>query len=146
MIGRASLTLGAVAAVLAAWPLLAQEQGTAAGPRTVIVEMSNFGFKPAKVTVRHGDTVRFVQTTDTPHNVKFEKVPPGTRLGTEEPLPISETGTRVTFPPLREGPFLYDKGEAYDLLIDENFAAGEHDFVCTPHESVGMKGKIIVTD
>lgn len=103
------------------------------GPQMVVVKMvdkssAQWRFEPAEVTVKPGDTVRFVLEDAVPHNVEFKKVPKGTKLGEA-----------------RMGPFLMTKGETYDIVIDGRFAAGIHEYVCTPHEPMGMKGTIKVT-
>jgi plastocyanin len=44
------------------------------------------------------------------------------------------------------GRYLTQVGETYEFLIDEHFAAGTYDYVCTPHEALGMTGTIVVED
>ncbi len=108
-------------------------QGRAAAhARTVVVKMvdkspTEFHFEPAQLTVQRGDTVRFLQTGTTPHNVEFQNPPPGTALGAQ-----------------LMGPFLMKAGETYDVVIDARFAGGEHRFVCTPHQTMGMTGTLTV--
>ena len=102
------------------------------GPVTAIVKMvdksiGQWRFEPADITVTSGDTVRFVLGDAVPHNVEFKKVPKRTKLGDA-----------------RMGPFLMAKGETYDVVIDSRFAEGTHEYVCTPHEPMGMKGTIKV--
>lgn len=123
--------MGLVCAVRA---LTAQTPGTAAPPRTETVRMIDQGlygmaFDPTRVTVHRGDTVRFVQAGNLPHNVEFKSVPEQTDLGT-----------------LRIGPSLQAQGETYTIVIDQRFAVGKHVYVCTPHEVLGMAGIIYVAD
>ena len=110
-----------------------QTPGTAAA-RTVIVRMIDQGlygmaFDPTRVTVHRGDTVRFVQAGNLPHNVEFKSVQAQTDLG-----------------PSRIGPHLKVQGETYSIVIDQRFAVGKHVYVCTPHEVLGMAGIIYVAD
>lgn len=117
--------------VCAASAATAQTAGTAA-PRTVIVRMIDQGvygmtFDPTRVTVHRGDTVRFVQAGNLPHNVEFKSVPERTDLGA-----------------LRLGPDLKAQGETYSVVIDQRFAPGKHVYVCTRHEVLGMAGIIYV--
>jgi hypothetical protein len=42
------------------------------------------------------------------------------------------------------GPYLTKQGETYEVVIDERFADGEYEFVCTPHIAMGMKATIAV--
>jgi len=86
-------------------------------------------FDPTRVTVHHGDTVRFVQAGNIPHNVEFKWVPDRTDLGA-----------------LGSGATLTTRGETYTIVIDQRLAVGKHVYVCTPHEVLGMAGIIYVVD
>ena len=104
------------------------------GPQIVTVRMvdksaTQYVFEPADITVAPGTVVRFELTGFIPHNVEFKDVPAGTDLGDA-----------------RFGPFLLTKGATYEIAIDERFVAGTHEYVCTPHEMMGMKGTITVLD
>ncbi len=104
------------------------------GRRVIVVRAvdgTSYGmrFDPVRVTVEHGDTVRFVQAGGVPHNVAFKSTPDGTDLGRE-----------------RVGPLLHQRGGTYDVVIDRRFALGKHFYVCTPHEALGMAGLIYVTE
>jgi plastocyanin len=101
-------------------------------PDTVEIEMIYDGgtawrFEPAVIEVKHGDVVRFVQADVSPHNVQFKGTPAEAKLGAA-----------------MMGPFLTQKGEAYELTIDDRFAAGVYKYVCTPHEMFGMTAEITV--
>ena len=107
-------------------------QISADGAQVVTVRMvdksaTQYVFEPADITVAPGTVVRFELTGFIPHNVEFKDVPAGTDLG----------DTRL-------GPFLLTKGATYEIAIDERFVAGTHEYVCTPHEMMGMKGTITV--
>jgi manganese oxidase len=101
--------------------------------RVIEVAMRDDGgemrFDPARVEVRRGDVVRFVQEGVMPHNVFFVRnnSPAGVELG--------DTWS---------GPFLNRKGETYDVVIDDRFIDGEYEYVCAPHIPNGMKGVIVV--
>jgi plastocyanin len=101
---------------------------------TIVVKIvdkspTEFEFEPAQITVEHGDTVRFVQTGYTPHNVEFKSVPAGADLGKQQ-----------------VGPYLSKKDQTYDVVIDGRFPQGLYGYVCTPHSVLGMKGSITVAD
>lgn len=115
----------ALAAVVAATPAGTVSPDPEA--RTFGVTMTDFQFEPATLRVRPGDVIQFVQKGIQPHNVEFRKVPRGTDLG----------GTRM-------GPFLVKRGDVYELQIDGRFRPGTYEFVCTPHEMMGMKGRFTV--
>jgi manganese oxidase len=101
--------------------------------RTHVVAMVEDGaemrFEPARLEVRRGDVIRFVQEGAIPHNVQFVRntAPEGVEL--EE---------------LWSGPYLSKKGEVYEIVIDERFGDGEYDYVCTPHIAMGMTGTLVV--
>ena len=86
-----------------------------------------FAFEPASVIVQRGDTLRFVEDAGVMHNVHFKSHPDGARLGAAA-----------------AGPYLTNKGQAYTLVIDARFTDGRYEFVCDPHELLGMKGVLTV--
>ena len=86
-----------------------------------------YAFVPANVIAQHGDTLRFLEDAGVVHNVRFKSHPDGARLGA--------AGT---------GPYLTTKGQTYDIIIDGRFVDGRYEFVCDPHESVGMRGTLTV--
>ena len=88
---------------------------------------SQFAFEPAAIVAQHGDTVRFVQSSSAPHNVHFDKLPKGAKLGNAT-----------------TGPYIIGDGKTYDLIIDSRFVDGTYPFVCDPHQSVGMRGTLTV--
>ena len=125
----------AVTLVLVAW---APPQGTEAPdvgddpPRVITVQMVDKGstqwrFEPSEIQVRLGDVVRFVQADVAPHNVQFKDVPADAQLGAAI-----------------MGPFMIQKGDVYEVEIDERFVPGLYKYVCTPHEPLGMVAQIEV--
>ena len=94
-----------------------------------LVEKANaqFAFEPAAIVAQRGDTVRFIQSSSAPHNVHFDKVPKGAKLGAAT-----------------VGPYLIGAGAIYNLAIDARFVDGAYEFVCDPHASVGMRGTLTV--
>jgi len=116
-----SLTFGAAS------PAAAQ-----ASAHLILVKMvdkpnAQFGFEPAAIVAGRGDTVRFLQSSSAPHNVHFTKSAKGAKLGSES-----------------SGPYLIGQGKSYDLVIDTRFTDGVYEFICDPHESVGMHGTLTV--
>lgn len=86
-----------------------------------------YAFEPAITVAQPGDTVRFIEAAGVMHNVHFTKQASGAKLGSAA-----------------TGPYLTTKGQTYDLVIDARFAAGRYEFVCEPHEALGMKGTLVV--
>ena len=83
-------------------------------------------FEPANVTVKKGDTVRFITDGKTVHNVSF---PPADNVGKSN-LPASP-GTYLTTP-----------NQSYDVVV--NMDPGTYNFHCDPHATMGMKGVLTV--
>lgn len=157
-VGWQLLTAAFTALALFGGPAAARAQSATAS--RVVVELKDFSFNPSTVTVSPGDTIVFKQTTGTPHNVQFVKAPSGAKFGSEYVPPQASTGkgesssgvtvaatpanADPTAPP-KVGPFLLQPGAEYVVVIGPYFPPGEYDYVCTPHQSFGMKGKFIVT-
>ena len=117
---------------LLAAPLRAQTSSTGAGHVVVVKLVTKtgsvpFAFEPANATVQRGDTLRFVEDAGVMHNVHFKTHPNGARLGSAA-----------------AGPYLTNKGQTYNLVIDGRFPDGKYEFVCDPHEMVGMHGVLTV--
>ncbi len=119
------------AAALLLMPALSQLRAQSAA-HLVVVKMvdqagGHFAFEPATFSVQRGDTVRFVQSSTAPHNVHFKKTPKGAKLGSAA-----------------VGPYVITAGATYNLVVDARFVDGAYEFVCDPHESVGMQGTMTV--
>jgi manganese oxidase len=102
-------------------------------PRTITVSIVDEGndmrFEPARVEVRRGDIVRFVQEGVVPHNVQFVRnnAPAGADIGE-----------------YWSGPYLTKQGEVYEVTIDERFLDGDYEYVCAPHVALGMTAALVV--
>jgi plastocyanin len=86
-----------------------------------------YAFEPANTIAQRGDTLRFIEAAGVMHDVHFTVQARGAKLG----------GAAT-------GPYLTTKGQTYDLVIDARFAEGKYEFVCEPHEAIGMKGTLVV--
>jgi plastocyanin len=110
----------------------AQAQTAAAKGKVITVQMvdksaTEYRFEPAAISVQPGDTLRFVTTGAMTHNVEWKVVPTGAKLGDSQ-----------------VGPYLTAKGQTYELVIDDRFAPGEYEIVCTPHQTLGMQAKVTI--
>ncbi len=124
---RSALVLVAIACTA---PIAAAQGATHGHLITVrLVDRPNgqFAFDPATINAQRGDTVRFVQQSTAPHNVSFRTHPKDAKLGDAA-----------------VGPYIINAGQTYDLVIDARFPDGTYTFACDPHESVGMKGTLVV--
>jgi len=75
-------------------------------------------FEPSTVTIKAGDTVKFVNNKMAPHNAVFD--------GHDE---------------LSHSDLAFAPGESWE----ETFStAGTYDYYCEPHRGAGMVGKVIV--
>jgi plastocyanin len=83
-------------------------------------------FEPANVTIKAGDTVKFVNNKLAPHNAVFD-----TSKGA-----IAKT--------LSHKNLVFAPGESYETVFPADTAAGEYPFYCEPHRGAGMNGKVIV--
>ena len=75
-------------------------------------------FEPSELTVKAGDTVKWVNNKMSPHNAVFEDA-------------SVKSHKDLVFSP----------GENYETTFDE---AGEYSYYCEPHRGAGMVGKVIV--
>ena len=75
-------------------------------------------FEPATVTIKAGDTVKFVNNKLAPHNAVFD--------GHDE---------------YSHGDLAFNPGESWEETFSE---AGTFDYYCEPHRGAGMVGKVIV--
>lgn len=93
-----------------------------ANAETVEVKMGAdsgmLAFQPAEVTIKAGDTVKWVNNKLAPHNVVFDGAPE-----------LSHKG--LAFSP----------GESFEVTFSE---PGEYNYYCEPHRGAGMNGKVIV--
>ncbi len=123
-----------LAAALVALPMVGARSVAASGGPGHVVEVklvkqgSSYAFSPASVTVQPGDTVRWIQASDAPHNVQFDSWPKGAKLGSAQ-----------------MGSFVTALGQTYQLVIDARFPAGKYAYECTPHGVMGMKATMTVT-
>ena len=75
-------------------------------------------FVPSELTVKKGDTVKWVNNKMAPHNAVFES-------------DAVKSHKNLVFSP----------GESYETTFNET---GEFSYYCEPHRGAGMVGKIIV--
>ena len=94
----------------------------AANAATVEVKLGTdagmLAFEPNSVSIKAGDTVKFVNNKLAPHNAVFE--------GHDE---CSHTD------------LAFNPGESWEETFSE---AGTYDFYCEPHRGAGMVGQVIV--
>lgn len=108
-------------------------QAPAARPHVITVNLVErpgakpFTFDPLNFTAQRGDTLRFVQTSATMHNVHFRTQPKGAKLGSAF-----------------ASPYLTKKGQTFTVVVDSRFTDGTYEITCDPHESIGMHAFLTV--
>lgn len=100
-----------------------------AAAETVTVKMGadsgQLQFEPANVTIKAGDTVKWVNNKLAPHNVVFDS--------TKAPADVA---TKMSHKSL-----LFAPGESFESTFKE---PGVYSYYCEPHRGAGMAGTITV--
>jgi plastocyanin len=133
----------ALAVVLAACVVAARswKGRSVTAANTVTVNMvgtsSGYKFDPASVTIKAGDTVKWVVVSGAPHNISFDEkdLPAGAVAGLDKAM--ANTQAKLT------GPLMTANGATYSISF-AGLPTGAYKYFCLPHQSVGMLGVIIV--
>jgi plastocyanin len=105
---------------------------------SMVLEGTAYKYVPAELTVKAGDVIKFKNVSGGPHNVAFKAgaIPAGSESAIDAALGANKMG------PLT-GSLVVEQDGIYTLGTS-GFPAGKYDFACTPHEALGMKGKLTV--
>jgi plastocyanin len=114
----ALLPVAAAFAALAIWPVTGGA-GTAVDAKTKRVSVKDDSFSPRTARVAVGGKVTWVWRGDNDHNVRFRKVPAGAKRPKGSSTQSSGRFSRT-----------FRK-------------RGTYRYVCTIHEDLGMKGKVV---
>jgi len=92
-------------------------------------------YDPVQLTIKVGDTVRWINISGGPHNVAFyqDKVPAGA-------ADVLNAAMMGRLGPLN-GPLMTDSLAAYQISF-AGAPAGKYDYYCLPHEALGMKASL----
>lgn len=131
-IGR-RLSLAFLTMVLVASSFFLMASPAAAETYTVKMGADNgmLAFDPAKVTIKPGDTVEWVNNKVPPHNVVFDAA--------ANPAKSADLAKSLSHKQLVMKP-----GEKVSATFPADAAPGEYTYYCEPHRGAGMMGKIIV--
>ncbi len=88
-------------------------------------------FDPAKLTIKPGDTVEWVNNKVPPHNVVFDAA--------KNPNKSADLAKSLSHKQL-----LMTPGQDVKTTFPEDTAAGDYSYYCEPHRGAGMIGKITV--
>jgi plastocyanin len=88
-------------------------------------------FEPAKLSVKPGDTIEWVNNKVPPHNVVFDAA--------KNPSKSADLAKGLSHKQLLMSP-----GQKQTTTIPADAPAGEYTFYCEPHRGAGMVGKLTV--
>lgn len=116
-----SLSLAFLAVVLVVGSFFMAVSPASAETYTVKMGADNgmLAFEPATVTIKAGDTVKWMNNKLPPHNIMFEGDA------------ANKSHDQMMFSP----------GESYEATFD---TAGTYSYYCAPHRGAGMAGKVVV--
>ena len=127
---------GQAAAAPATLPAGAPPTGTVHEVRMQLVR-GKYSFAPSSLTIKVGDTVRWINWSGGPHNVQFKK----------DKIPAAAAPVLNAAMPERmgelTGKFLIDSLATYQVFF-ANVPAGTYTYTCQPHEMLGMNGTLTV--
>jgi len=105
--------------------------------RMLVTPDGAYVYEPDSLAIAVGDRVRWVNVSGGPHNVAFypEKVPAGAR----DFLNV-RMGPRMGD---LVGPLVFEPNAGYEISFD-GAPPGTYDYVCTPHEMLGMIARLTV--
>ncbi|MBL4885748.1 MAG: hypothetical protein JKY95_14605 [Planctomycetaceae bacterium] len=82
---------------------------------------TRYYFEPAALTIKAGDTVKWVNAQEDFHNAAATSIPKGAEFF--------------------EGPMLEEKGQSWSYKFTKS---GTYEYECQPHAMLGMVGMIVV--
>jgi plastocyanin len=88
-------------------------------------------FEPAKLTIKPGDTIKWVNNKLPPHNVVFD--------GAKNAAKSADFAKALSQKKLMMSP-----GQATETTFPADAPDGDYTFYCEPHRGAGMVGKITV--
>jgi len=88
-------------------------------------------FEPAKLTIKPGDTIKWVNNKVPPHNVVFD--------ASKNPTHDKSLAKSLSHKQLMMNP-----GQSQETTFAADTPAGDYTFYCEPHRGAGMVGKITV--
>ena len=107
--------------------------------RMVEAPPGNFRFEPAALTIRVGDTVRWINVSGFPHNVAFyaDRIP----AGAADPLAALMPAEGKLGP--LNGRLMTQPNDTYEITF-VGVPTGEYDYFCVPHEALGMVASLSI--
>lgn len=112
--------------------------GTVHEVRMLLTDDGNYVYDPSTLTIKVGDTVRWVNVNDV-HNVAFygDQIPPAAAEALESLMPAE-----AKLGPL-SGRLISQPNDAYEITF-AGVPTGDYGYFCTPHEALGMTATLTV--
>jgi len=142
--GNAASTTPGVTSQPAAAPAapVENESGTVHQVAMKLTAAGAYVFEPATLTIKVGDTVRWVNESGPPHNVQF--------LGGEIPAGSSDFLAQAYADDAQKigpmsGRLMTQVGDTYEISF-AGAPTGTYGYTCTPHQALGMNGTVTVEE
>ncbi len=107
-----------------------------------LTDGGEYVFEPATLTIKVGDTVRWLNESGPPHNVQF--LGDETLEGANDFLVQAYAGDAAKIGPM-SGRLLTQIGDTYEITF-AGAPTGTYDYTCTPHQALGMNGTLTVEE
>lgn len=113
--------------------------GTVHEVQMLLTADGKYVYQPVALTIKQGDTVRWINVSGGPHNVAFyaDKIP----AGAANVLKTAMTGAKMGD---LDGPLMVQPNAAYTMSF-AGAPAGTYEYFCTPHEMLGMIATLTIT-
>ncbi len=107
--------------------------------KMVLTDAGEYKYVPDELTIKAGDTVRWINVSGGPHNVQFKAgtVPEGAQAVLNAAM-ADRMGEMF-------GPFLMAPNAVYEIDFT-GAPTGEYPYVCTPHEMLGMVAALTIEE
>ncbi len=103
----------------------------------VLTDAGEYKYVPDKLTIKAGDTVRWINVSGGPHNVQFK---PGTVPEGAQAVLNAAMANRIGE---MNGQLMMAPNAVYEIDFT-GAPVGEYPYVCTPHELLGMVANLTI--
>jgi plastocyanin len=120
----------------------AEGTGTVHEVEMMLTAEGQYVYAPAELTIKAGDTVRWLNVSGFPHNVAFygDQIPEGA----EDFLTGAYMADAAKIGPMA-GRLMVQAGDTYEITFD-GAPAGSYGYFCTPHEALGMVATLTIEE
>lgn len=114
--------------------------GTVHEVQMLLTNDGNYVYRPATLTIKVGDTVRWLNMSGFPHNVAFyeNQIP----AGAKDYLTTVYAGKQGNIGPM-SGMLMTQPNQSFEITFT-GAPRGTYGYFCTPHEALGMKATLTV--